>query len=105
MFRTPADGLALVPAFFTLLVAGAILALAYQRTGTLFLSIGIHAGWIFCLKSYRLLTREAPGAARSFWGSDKLIDGWLPFLILAGVLAVMIRTRGRGSIPNSPAKC
>jgi hypothetical protein len=90
MFRTPADGLAPVPAFFTLLVAGAILALAYQRTGNLFMSMGVHAGWIFWLKSYRFFTQESPGAARWIWGSDKLIDGWLPLLILAVVLAVMI---------------
>jgi len=85
MFSIPLEGLA--PAFFTLLLAGAILALAYQRTGTLFMSIGLHAGWIFWLAAYRMLTREAPGGASAIWGSDKLIDGWLPLLILAAVLA------------------
>ena len=30
--------------------------------GTLFMSIGLHAGWIFWLTVYRLLTVEAPGA-------------------------------------------
>jgi hypothetical protein len=85
LFHIPLEGLA--PAFFALLLAGAILALVYQRTGTLFMSIGIHAGWIFWLAAYRLLTREAPGAARAIWGSDKLIDGWLPFFILALALA------------------
>ena len=85
LFRIPPDGLA--PAFFTLLLAGAILALAYQRTGTLFMSIGLHAGWIFWLSAYRLLTQEAPGAARAIWGSDKLIDGWPPLFILALALA------------------
>ena len=90
MFRTSADGLAPVPAFFTLLLAGAILALAYQRTGNLFMSMGLHAGWIFWLKSYRFLTRDAPGAERAIWGSDKLLDGWLPLAVLAVVLVVMI---------------
>ena len=85
LFRIPLDGLA--PAFLTLLLAGAILALVYQRTGTLFMSMGLHAGWIFWLAAYRLVTREAPGAVRAIWGSDKLIDGWLPFFILALVLA------------------
>jgi membrane protease YdiL (CAAX protease family) len=94
LFRLPADGSGLAPAFFTLLLAGAILALAYQRTGTLFMSIGIHAGWIFWLTAYRSLTREAAGAARWLWGGDKLIDGWLPFFILALVLAGLWRARG-----------
>jgi membrane protease YdiL (CAAX protease family) len=105
MFRTPADGLAPVPAFFTLLVAGAILALTYQKTGSLFMSIGLHAGWIFWLKSYRFLTQETPGAARSIWGSDKLLDGWLPLLILAVVLAAMLRNFHSRPSAKSDVKC
>jgi membrane protease YdiL (CAAX protease family) len=91
LFRLPPDGTGFVPAFFTLLLAGAILALAYQRTGTLFLSIGLHAGWIFWLTACRFLTVEPPGAARGIWGSDKLIDGWLAFCVLAVVLAGLWR--------------
>jgi membrane protease YdiL (CAAX protease family) len=87
LFRVPLGEAGLAPAFLTLLLAGAILALAYQRTGSLFMSIGLHAGWIFWLTAYRSLTREAPGASRAIWGGDKLIDGWLPFIILAVVLA------------------
>lgn len=91
MFRLPPGGLGLVPAFFTLFLAGAILALAYQRTGTLYMSIGLHAGWIFWLTVYRFLTVESPGAARRIWGSEKLIDGWLAFCVLAVVLAGLWR--------------
>jgi hypothetical protein len=91
LLRIPPDGLGLAPAFFTLFLAGAILALAYQRTGTLFLSIGLHAGWIFWLRAYRFLTADSPGASRLIWGSDKLIDGWLPFFVLGVVLAGLWR--------------
>jgi membrane protease YdiL (CAAX protease family) len=104
MLHGPAGGLPPVPAFFTLLVAGAVLALAYQRTGTLFLSIGLHAGWIFWLKSYGFLTIGIPGAARAFWGGDKLIDGWLPLLLLAGVFLLMLRYRRPGTHSNSSAR-
>jgi membrane protease YdiL (CAAX protease family) len=104
LFRLPADGSGLAPAFFTLLLAGAILALAYQRTGTLFMSIGLHAGWIFWLTAYRSLTREAPGAARWIWGGDKLIDGWLPFFILALVLAGCVARPGSGGGRDFPAE-
>jgi hypothetical protein len=51
------------------------------------MSIGLHAGWIFWLSAYRLLTQNAPGASPLIWGSDKLIDGWLPFFLLTLVLA------------------
>ena len=83
-----ADFHALVPGFFSLTLAGVLLGLAYQRTGNLYFSIGLHAGWIFCLKTYGLLTVQAPHAAIWLWGSGKMTDGWLAFFVLAVVLAV-----------------
>jgi membrane protease YdiL (CAAX protease family) len=82
----------LIPAFLTLFVAGAALALAYQRSGSLHFSIGLHAGWIFWLKSYRFLLHPA-GPAQSFWGGDNLIDGWLSLVILTAVLALVARKK------------
>ena len=67
----------LVPGIFCLLLAGVILASAYQRTGTLYFSIGLHAGWIFWLKLYRALTMPNGEMNASFWGTTKMIDGWL----------------------------
>jgi uncharacterized protein len=72
-----------VPAVLNLTVAGVLLGLAYQRTGNLYFSIGLHAGWIFWLKSYGALTRRIPGAAIGYWGSGRMIDGWLAFIALA----------------------
>jgi len=74
---------ALVPGFFSLTLAGILLGLAYQRTGNLYFSIGVHAGWIFCLKTYGAFTAGAPGAAPAFWGTGRLIDGWPALLVLA----------------------
>ncbi len=88
MFR---HGPPLVPAFFTLFVAGACLALAYQRTGALYFSMGLHAGWIFWLKSYKLVTQTAPGSSSAFWGTDKLIDGWLALIVLAAVFWMIFK--------------
>jgi len=82
----------LIPAFLTLFVAGAILALSYQRIGALYFSIGLHAGWIFWLKSYRFLF-HASGAHPSFWGTDTLIDGWLSFLVLAFIFVLIARQK------------
>ena len=74
----------LVPGFFVLTLAGAILAMAFQRTGNLYFSIGLHAGWIFWVKSYVVITNLRPGAATWFWGTGKLYDGWIALLALAG---------------------
>lgn len=82
---------AVVPGFFNLALAGALLGLAYQRTGNLFFSIGLHAGWIFWLRSYRVLTDPAPGADAWLWGSNQMIDGWLALAVLGVTLGVFLR--------------
>jgi membrane protease YdiL (CAAX protease family) len=85
----------IVPGFFNLALAGAILGLAYQRTGNLYYSIGLHAGWIFWLKICKALT--FPASDRTWlWGTWKLVDGWLALPLLLVVLAVVWRWVGDG---------
>jgi len=88
MLRGFADFHALVPGFFNLALAGVLLGLAYQRTGNLYFSIGLHAGWIFWLKTYGVFTADSPRAAIWFWGTGKMIDGWLAFFVLAFTLSI-----------------
>jgi len=78
-----------VPEFFTLTLAGVVLGLAYQRTGNLYLSIGLHAGWVFWEKIYASFTAAAPNAAIWLWGGSKMIDGWLAFLVLVATLMIV----------------
>ena len=82
-----------VPAFPSLTLAGVVLGLAYERTGDLAAPVGIHAGWIFWLKFYGILTEPVDGAARWLWGSGRLVDGWLAFAALVVVLAVVLARR------------
>jgi len=93
----------LIPGFLNLTLAGALLALAYQRTGNLYFSIGLHAGWIFWLKSYGVLTREVPGANAWFWGGAKLIDGWMALLVLSSTLLAFLHLSLRSTLPASSA--
>lgn len=94
----------LVPGFFNLMLAGLLLAVAYARSGSLWLSIGIHAGWISCLRLYRSVTVEVAAPACVWCGSEKLIDGWLALPALLLVLAAVLappganRVGGRGLI-------
>ena len=85
----------LFPALPSLALAGVILGLAYQWTGDLSASIGIHAGWIFWLKFYGFATRRAPTADDWFWGSGKLVDGWMAFAAIVVVLVVLLRVAWR----------
>jgi len=86
-----ADGHRLIPGFFNLTLVGIMLGLAYQRTGNLYFSIGLHAGWIFWLKSYGAFTVAAGPTAGWLWGTDKMIDGWLAFIVLSALLAGFLR--------------
>ena len=75
---------AFVPMFFTLFLAGSILALAYQRTGKLFFSMGLHAGWIFWLRFYGVLI------------GGNLLGEWLALPVLAGVFWIVWRMKPAG---------
>jgi len=90
---------ALVPGFFSLTLAGVLLGLAYQRTGNLYFSIGLHAGWIFWLKFFGTFTADVPRTAVWFWGTGKMIDGWLAFFVLALTLTVFDRLPGLNKRP------
>ena len=91
---------ALIPGFFSLTLAGILLGLAYQRTGNLYFSIGLHAGWIFWLKIFGTFTATAPGTVIWFWGTGKMIDGWLAFLVLLLALVVFDQLPGLGKRPT-----
>ena len=76
------DPQSLVPRFLVLLLAGMILALAFEKTEALWFSIGAHAGWIFWLKIYGVLTVPQSSSLVSFWGTSKLTDGWFAAMVL-----------------------
>lgn len=90
LFSGFTDSHQLVPGFFNLSLVGALLALAYQRTGNLYCSIGMHSGWIFWLRGYKVLTREVPAQNVWLFGSDRMIDGWLAGIVLVVTLLGML---------------
>ncbi|HEY3762353.1 MAG TPA: CPBP family intramembrane glutamic endopeptidase [Verrucomicrobiae bacterium] len=79
---------ALFPGFLSLTLVGVLLALAYQRTGNLYFSIGMHIAWVFVLRIFAMLTTESSATVSGFWGSGKMIDGWLTFLVLVVTLII-----------------
>jgi membrane protease YdiL (CAAX protease family) len=86
-----------IPGFFNLTLAGMLLALAYQKTGNLYFSIGLHGGWIFWRRAYGALTDRPrvdgvevpPSAYEWFFGTKTMVDGWLAALVLTAALVVL----------------
>jgi membrane protease YdiL (CAAX protease family) len=94
----------LFPAFFNLAIAGWALALARERTGSLWFSIGLHAGWIFWVKSFAFLTVALPTSNAWVWGSSRLIDGWVAMAILAITIPAVARLATQQAAGQKPAE-
>ncbi len=87
--------------FANLTVLGLILALLFLRSGRLATCIGLHAGLVFVLLSYRRMVDILPFAPevhdlRWFWGSDKIIDGVWTLILLVLVLSTLLRQNAVG---------
>jgi uncharacterized protein len=104
MLRGFTDLHSLLPGWLSLVVAGGLLALARERTGSLAFAIGLHAGWIFWLKVYGFATAAAPAANAWIWGSGRLFDGWVAFglmIVQAVVVAVLLQPNRCPTPPDS----
>ncbi|MCK5690144.1 CPBP family intramembrane metalloprotease [Myxococcota bacterium] len=88
----------LLGGLLTLFLVGWVLGYAVLKTRSLFLSIGLHGGWILALKIFTLMTRGRKTG--SFWVGKDLITGALPVLLMLLTLALLIfllRSRSFGS--------
>ena len=92
------DPVALLPGLTGLFILGLVLSYAFMRSGSLYLSIGLHAGWIFSIKTLRVFgdfRREDLGWPFGF-SDPKIISGWVTWICLIGVgVAVYYLTRKR----------
>lgn len=91
------EPLELLPGIIGLLLLGIVLSYALARTGNLYLSIGLHAGWIFGLRIFRVFgnfTRQDLGWA--FGSTDpKIVSGvatWIGILLVAVAISRITRS-------------
>jgi membrane protease YdiL (CAAX protease family) len=91
-----ADPLPLLADFSTLAAVGWVLAYARWRTASLWLSIGLHAGWVFGILLFKGVTWPVFTLGRSyhFWIGFTLREGLAPLaVVLATGVAVHVLTR------------
>ena len=92
MLRGFTDFSTMIPAFLNLTLIGVLLALVFERTGSLLFSIGLHAGFVFFLKTLNFVTIPAANGSTWFWGSNKIIDGWAATLVLLVTFLLVQKT-------------
>lgn len=98
----------LFPGLLGLFLIGAVLCYAFERTGTLYLAIGLHAGWIFSLKTLRVFGDFRRGDLGWLFGSTdpKIVSGvvtWLGILLVGVAVSRITRRRAR-LFPDPPAR-
>jgi len=99
-----ADPLPLLAEFATLAAVGLVLAYARWRTASLWLSIGLHAGWIFGIFLFNGFTKPVSGLSRftHFWIGDTLREGLAPLIVvlLTGVIVHLLTRRDAAQTGN-----
>lgn len=97
-FQPLLDPTNLLPGVLGLFLIGLVLSYAFLRTGSLYLSIGLHAGWIFGLKGIRIFGDYRRGDLGWIFGSwePKILSGvatWIGILAVGVILHYATRRR------------
>lgn len=98
IFGRFADPLSMASRFSVLAAVGVVLAVARYRTASLWLPVGLHAGWVFGFALFKSATWPVlglPEAARWLVGMS-LLEGLLPMVIvvITGLLVVWMTRPG-----------
>lgn len=77
---------AILPSVIGLFLIGVVLSYAYLRTRSLYFSIGLHAGWVFLIKTNGSFLRYAGTNYRWLYGDKDVITGLLGWVMLVVTL-------------------
>jgi membrane protease YdiL (CAAX protease family) len=99
-FEAFRDPLMIVPGIIGLFLIGIVLSFALDRSGNLYLSIGLHTGWIFSLQSLRVFGNfHRRHLGWEFGASDpKIVSGvatWFGVLLVGFAISGLTRKRAR----------
>ena len=100
-FLNPAE---ILPGLIGLFVISLVLSYAFFRTRALYLSIGLHAGWVFALRTMRVYGEFERGDLGWAFGSTdpKIVSGVVTWIgILAVGVAIHFMTRKRRNVNSS----
>lgn len=106
IFAKFGNPLFLLSEFFTLFAVGWVLGVARLRTNSLWLSIGLHCGWVFGLKLFSKLTwipKKLQDGGHLPWVGRDLKEGLVPlvFVALTGVIVFAWLRKYQSQSPQS----
>ncbi|MGD0016250.1 MAG: CPBP family intramembrane glutamic endopeptidase [Verrucomicrobiia bacterium] len=85
----PAHKPGMLVALVTLSLAGCNLGWAFAKTRVLYLAIGLHAGWVFTMKMYSVLTTATVAPQPRWLGAERLTENITTWPVLLLLLAVI----------------
>lgn len=104
VFSRFADPLSMVGRFLLLASVGVVLAIARWRTASLWLPIGLHAGWVFGYALFKSATYPVPElpAIAGWLVGGTLMEGILPLaiVILTGMLVYLMTRPGHEELAD-----
>ena len=78
-----------VPAMVGLFLIGVVLSYAYIKTKSLYLSIGLHSGWVFMMKADGIFLVRIRERLGWLFGDSQLVTGVLAWLLLLCIFFVI----------------
>lgn len=88
------DFLTHLPSIIGLFLVGVVLSYAFIRTKSLYLSIGLHTGMVFMMKTDSLFLVRVKDKLGWLFGDSTLVTGVLIWLFLIGILFVIKKIYG-----------
>ncbi len=89
--------------FINLFFAGLMLNFLFLKSRSLLPCIGLHAGWVFFRAVYRKFAETNNDAPEIIWGSETVIDGVFPTLIM-GMFVLALGYRYYHETPRTESK-
>lgn len=82
-----------LPEICTLFCMGTVLATLSLWTRSVYLAIGLHAGWVWIMMIFRLFTQNQGHLVRMFGPGEWISQGWVGPIMALTVWAVVFATR------------
>jgi membrane protease YdiL (CAAX protease family) len=91
--------LGIIPEALGLFLAGIVLGTSYVKSGSLYLPIGIHAGWVFVTKIEDCFFLRISAVDRWLYGGDHQVTGLHSWIFLVRVLLLVVFGTGEKKTP------